>query len=145
MVGFLRTTWEWIQGPRLGSDLLEFGRPAQVRSLQLLLPNLSPDQRQQLASYNYFDVIGGDTGTRYRIRNRYILNVERLDRRGRCTCRLCFGPQGELPNGDVMLAQKLALELFESEAIRIANASPPWAHTLELEYPMPPHRFDRHG
>jgi hypothetical protein len=136
MVGFLRSTWEWIQGPRLGCDLLEFGRPAQVRSLQLLLPNLSPDQRQQFTYYNYFDVIGGETGTRYRIRNRHFLNVERLDHKGRCTCRLCFGPQGKLPISDVMLAQKLALELFESEAIKIANASPPWA--LELEYPMPP-------
>jgi hypothetical protein len=116
-----------------------------VRSLQLLLSNLSPDQRQQFTYYNYFDVIGGDSGTRYRIRNRHFLNVERLDYKGTCTCRLCFGPRGKLPIADVMLAQKLALELFEPEAIKIANAAPPWAHTLELEYPMPPHRFGGRG
>src|SRR6476646_1321501 len=142
MVGFLRSTWEWLQGPPLAC---KFGRPAQVRSFQLLQLNLSPDQRQQFARHGYFEVIGGNTGTRYRIRHRYVLNVERLDHAGRCTCRLCFGPQGKLPMGDVMLAQKLALELFESETIKIANASPPWEHTLELEYPMSARRFDRHG
>jgi hypothetical protein len=138
MVGILRSTWEWIQGPPLAG---KYGRPAQVRSfqlLQLLQLNLSPDQRQQFARYNYFEVIGGDTGTRYRIRHRHFLNVERLDHKGRCTCRLCFGPQGKLPMGDVMLAQKLALELFESETIKIANASPPF----ELEYPMSARRLD---
>jgi hypothetical protein len=36
---------------------------------------------------------------------------------------LCFEPQGQLPVGDVMLAQKVALELFESKALRVANAS----------------------
>jgi hypothetical protein len=30
-------------------------------------------------------------------------------------------PQGRLVAGDVMLAQKVALELFENEALRIAN------------------------
>jgi hypothetical protein len=39
---------------------------------------------------------------------------------------LCFEPQGQLPVGDVMLAQKIALELFESKALRVANASPTW-------------------
>jgi hypothetical protein len=29
---------------------------------------------------------------------------------------LCFMPRGELPVGDIMLAQKMAPELFESEA-----------------------------
>jgi hypothetical protein len=40
-------------------------------------------------------------------------------------CLLCFMPRGFLPLGDVMLTQKMALELFASEAITIANATIP--------------------
>jgi hypothetical protein len=40
--------------------------------------------------------------------------------------------------GDVMLAQKIALELFESKALRVANASPMWELGRELLWP------DRH-
>jgi hypothetical protein len=40
-------------------------------------------------------------------------------------CVLCFVPEGHLPVGDVMLAQKLALESFEVEAIKVANMAPP--------------------
>jgi hypothetical protein len=36
---------------------------------------------------------------------------------------LCFEPQGALPVGDVMLAQKVALELFEWETLAVANKS----------------------
>jgi len=38
---------------------------------------------------------------------------------------LCFMPEGDLVVGDMMLAQKLALELFESEALKVANEMPP--------------------
>ena len=30
-------------------------------------------------------------------------------------------PEGELVVGDIMLAQKLALELFESQTLKVAN------------------------
>jgi hypothetical protein len=53
------------------------------------------------------------------------MNVEELDQRGRCTRRLCFVPEGKLVDGDVMLAQKVALEAFEAEALAIANKFPP--------------------
>jgi hypothetical protein len=33
----------------------------------------------------------------------------------------CFGPQGDLAVGDVVLAQKIALETMELEALAIAN------------------------
>jgi hypothetical protein len=33
----------------------------------------------------------------------------------------CFGPQGNLAVGDVMLAQKIALETMEVEALARAN------------------------
>ena len=49
------------------------------------------------------------------------MNIEQLDRNGRRVCGWCFFPQGSLVSGDVMLAQKAALELFEADALRIAN------------------------
>jgi len=84
--------------------------------MRLLTDNLSPAQRDQLEVFNYFDVVGGDTGTRYRIRFGNLMNVEQLDARGKRIRLLCFAPEGRLPVADTMLAQKIALELFETEA-----------------------------
>jgi hypothetical protein len=103
--------------------------------MRLLVSNLSPVQRQQLARHNYFDVIGGDTGTRYRIRDGRTLNIAQLNESGGCVRLLCFEPEGTLPVGDVMLAQKIALELFEVEALSMANASPAWVIGLEHRWP----------
>ena len=98
---------------------------AQERSFRLLVDNLSATQRQQFARHRYFDVIGGDTGKTYRIREGYFLNVDRLDQTGISTLVLCFGPEGHLPMGDILLAQKLALELVEANTLQVANALPP--------------------
>ena len=97
----------------------------QHRSIQLLKENLSPAQRQQYVRHCHFDVIGGSTGTRYRIRHGYQMNVEQLDCRGKRVRLLCFMPEGRLGVGDIMLAQKLALELFEDEAVKAANKTLP--------------------
>ena len=51
------------------------------------------------------------------------MNVEQFDTKGRLVCRLCFMPEGGLVVGDIMLAQKLALELFESQTLKVANTS----------------------
>jgi hypothetical protein len=96
----------------------------QNRALQLLIDNLSPSQREQYQTHRYFDVIGGDTGKRYRIRHGYQMNVEELDEKGRRFRLLCFLPEGGVPLGDVMLAQKIALEVFESDTMRVAHRSP---------------------
>jgi hypothetical protein len=114
---------------RLGHTLRDFlrralelpDRRAEEHSMQLLLNYLSPAQRQQFARHRYFEVIGGETGRRYRIRRGSIVNVEQLDGVGRCVSRLCFVPEGQLPVGDVMLAQKMALELYEFDALSVAN------------------------
>jgi hypothetical protein len=106
---------------------------AQERGTQLLAQNLSSAQRQQYERHGYFEVIGGDTGTCYRIRHGYQMNVEQLDQNGRRIQLLCFMPMGGLPISDIMLAQKIALELFESEAIKIANWSPMWDDVFEME------------
>ena len=125
--GLLRSLCE---SPRLAPD-----REGHARGLRLLVSNLSPVQRQQLARHNYFDVIGGDTGTRYRIHDGRTLNIARLNESGGCDLLLCFEPAGALPVGDVMLAQKIALELFEADAIRVANASPAWVLGPEHRWP----------
>ena len=104
---------------------------AERRGDQLLINNLSPAQREQYGRLGYFEVIGCDTGTRYRIRYGYQLNVEQLDRNGRRLRTLCFLPVGGVPVGDVMLAQKIALEVFESEAIEVAKWSPAVDYFLE--------------
>ena len=101
------------------------------RGIQFLMQNLSPTQRQQYERHGYFDVIGGDTGNRYRIRHGYQMNVAQLDQNGRRARLLCFMPRGGLPVGDIMLAQKIALELFEADAISVANRSLAWDHIEE--------------
>jgi hypothetical protein len=82
---------------------------------------LSREQRIDYETRGYFHVTGGDTGKRYRIQRGHLMNVEQLDKRGHRVRLLCFMPEGRVPLGDVLLAQKLALELFEAEALRIAN------------------------
>jgi hypothetical protein len=122
---FWRRVWEVVRSLDADAHLVpDLGLPtssAKKHGLQLLVRNLSPSQRDQFEHHDYFDVVGGETGACYRIRYGQILNVERLDENGRRLQLLCFGPKGKLPIGDVMLAQKLALELFESEAFRVAN------------------------
>jgi hypothetical protein len=109
-------TSQWAQPMGASSEHL--------RGADLLMQNLSPDQRRQYTTCGYFDVIGGNSGNQYRIRRGYQMNVEELDAAGRRIRLLCFMPRGRLVTGDVMLAQKLALELFEGEVLRIANAVP---------------------
>src|SRR6476660_9528515 len=104
---------------------------AHDRGIALRLRHLSPAQRQQFAERKHFDVVGGDSGTRYRIHYGAVLNVEHLDEGGRCQRLLCFTPKGYLPTGDVMLAQKIALELFEPEAIGVANTARTREYALE--------------
>jgi hypothetical protein len=105
-------------------------KDAEDRGLQLLMRNLSPVQREQYENGGYFEVTGGVTGKRYRIRRGYQMNVEELDQKGRRVHLLCFVPEGRVPVADVMLAQKIALELFEPDAIRVAHRSPMWDDTL---------------
>ena len=97
---------------------------AEERGEWLLLATLSLAQREQYRLNRYFDVIGGETGKRYRIRHGHQMNVEELDRKGRRVALLCFLPKGPMPLGDILLAQKLALELFEGDALRVAYQSP---------------------
>ena len=48
-------------------------------------------------------------------------NIYELDDRGRALTGWCFVPEGYLVTGDVMLAQKIALETDERGALGLAN------------------------
>jgi hypothetical protein len=91
------------------------------RSLRLSRHWLSPAQGAQFAEKGYFEVVGGDTGKRYRIYAGAATNVCEVDVKGRQKVGLCFRPIGELPIGDVMLSQKIALENSESGALAVAR------------------------
>jgi hypothetical protein len=96
-------------------------RTPEGRSLRLLRDWLSPAQRAQFAKRGYFEVVGGETGKQYRIYAGAMSNVCEIDEKGRPRLGLCFRTIGELPVGDVMLAQKIALESCESSALAVAR------------------------
>ena len=117
----------WLSN--LASSLASMGSRLRPRpdpdklALQLLSEILSPDQRAQYTAYGYFEVAGGQTGKRYRINAGSQMNVEELDASGRRVRGLCFLPRGGVPIGDIMVAQKLALELMEVDALNLARPS----------------------
>nr|WP_312016158.1 hypothetical protein [Bradyrhizobium vignae] len=82
----------------------------QACALRLLRSWLSPEQRAEFDTRGYFDVVGCDSGKRYRIRQGTSGNFNELDEYGRLCTGWCFVPLGGLVEGDVMLAQKIALE-----------------------------------
>jgi hypothetical protein len=97
-------------------------RQAEEKGAALLRSWLSPEQDASWRSHrHYFYVTGCDTGARYRIRYGRTMNIDELDTRGRVVAQWCFGPRGDLVAGDVMLAQKIALETMELEALGKAN------------------------
>jgi hypothetical protein len=91
---------------------------------------LSPDQRAHFTENGYFEVVGGDTGKQYRIYPGAGMNVFEVDEKGRPRLGLCFVPLGELPIGDVMLSQKIALENCESSALAVARQFVPNAFSF---------------
>jgi hypothetical protein len=103
-----------------------------VRGITLLREWLSTQQRRQLDSYDYFEVVGCDSGKSYRIQHGVCQNVLELNADGRPRMGWCFIPEGNLVPGDVMLAQKIALETDEWGALAIAKqflAPPLLPHT----------------
>jgi len=81
-----------------------------ARGIALLRKWLSPEQQAQFDAFRHFDVIGCDTGTRYRIRHGTAPNIHEIDAEGSSVRGWCFAPSGMLVLGDIMLAQKIALE-----------------------------------
>ena len=93
--------------------------------MRLLREWLSPVQRMQFAKNEYFEVVGGDTGRRYRIYPGTMSNVFEIDETGHPRLGLCFRTTGELPIGDVMLAQKIGLENCEGSVLALARSFVP--------------------
>jgi hypothetical protein len=100
---------------------------AEEKGFALLRAWLTPEQATQWDARNEFEVIGCDTGTRYLIRRGMAMNVHQLDCAGRDVARWCFSPEGGVVTGDVLLAQKSALETMEREVLALANRSPAMA------------------
>ena len=93
----------------------------EARGLELLKEWLSPEQLAQYAAKSYFEVTGCHSGKRYRISHGTAMNIHELDGTG-CPCvGWCFATKGYLVAGDVMLAQKIALETDERGALAVAN------------------------
>ena len=99
---------------------------AEQRGIKLLQQWLTPAQLAQYEMRNFFDVTGCDSGRRYRIRHGKQVNVCELDGNGRTKTGWCFVPDGQLVPGDVMLAQKIALETNERSALGAAKQFNPF-------------------
>jgi hypothetical protein len=100
----------------------------EVRGLRLLREWLSAEQLAQFNKYGYFEVTGCQSGKRYRIRYGTATNIHELDQYGRPKVGWCFVPNQPLVAGDIMLAQKIALETDELGALAVAKSFRPTWH-----------------
>jgi hypothetical protein len=94
---------------------------AEEKSIALLRSWLTPEQLKQWTRGREFEVTGCDTGNRYRFIGSTSLNVLQLSPSGEAVAKWCFAPKGSLVMGDVLLAQKIALETMEHQALAVAN------------------------
>jgi hypothetical protein len=104
----------------------------EARARRLLRDWLSPEQRAQFDAEGYFEVTGSHTGRRYRIHQGTVSNVLEVDEEGKPKIGWCFVPERALVAGDVMLAQKIALETDEMAVLALANR-------FSLKPPRRPH------
>ena len=118
---------------RSSSSSRSFRFETEARAQTLLKSWLSPKQRASYERFRYFDVIGSDTGTRYRIHHGTQTNIEELNSTGHHVCKWCFVPDGDLVAGDVMLAQKVALETNERGVLLVAKTFSPRWRTIHTE------------
>ena len=111
----------------------------EARGRRLLREWLSPDQRAQFDDKDYFEVVGCDSRRRYRIYNRMthraVPNVYELDDAGQPKVGWCFLPNDQLVAADIMLAQKIALETNEHNALTVANGFPPRPNLIRAMQP----------
>jgi hypothetical protein len=116
---FLRECGRWAKA--VNKSFEDAKRTREARRLQLLRQWLSRDQLAQLDAKGYFDVTGCDSGRRYRIRHGTGMNIYEIDKAGHERTGWCFVPDGCLVAGDVLLAQKIALETDEHGALGVAK------------------------
>jgi hypothetical protein len=116
-----RFVTELARGLEALRDRLRIENDCEARGLKLLREWLSPEQLAQYDANGHFDVTGCDSGKRYRIHNGASMNVHEIDGAGRSRVGWCFVPNADLAAGDVMLAQKIALETDERGALAVAK------------------------
>jgi hypothetical protein len=127
-----RVRWSLARAARWAHAIRSWHRErrcteSELRGIRLLREWLSPVQLAQFDLYGYFDVVGCDSGKTYRICYRSGTNIYELDRDGRRKVGWCFVPVDTLVAGDVVLAQKIALETDEWRALAVArNFMPNW-------------------
>jgi hypothetical protein len=80
---------------------------------------------RQFDTNNYFEVTGSHTGRRYRVHYGTMSNVVEVDADGQPATGWCFVPERALAPGDVMLAQKIALETDEAGVLALAHRFSP--------------------
>lgn len=107
--------WSWL------FQSYEERRQIERRAYELLCGHLSCNQLAAFRERGRFEVVGGDSGRRYVIRDAARPNVDEINEKGECARAWCFEPIGKLARGDILLAQKIALECFESEALLLAR------------------------
>ena len=108
-------------GTRALHEWFRNGDDPETRGVRLLREWLSPEQLAQYDAHRYFDVTGSDSGKRYRIHHGASMNIQEIDGAGRPRVGWCFVPNTYLVAGDVMLAQKIALETDELGALDVAK------------------------
>lgn len=101
---------------------------AENKSLEILKDNL--DERQSDLFEREGKIVVDKISHRYVIEKGYSFNI-RVERAKKAWLsgrvgydtigKICFGPRGNLPIYDHMLAQKVALESVEREALSVAN------------------------
>ena len=106
---------------RLSKACLAGSESPATRGQALLRDWLSPQQLAQFEATGTFDVVGCHSGRRYRIHQGTSMNVTEIDETGAVLIGWCFLPSGNLVAGDVMLAQKIALEKDERAALSVAR------------------------
>lgn len=93
-----------------------------------LTEHLNDEQRETYQREQFFDVIGGKTRKRYRVRRglsgvHNVQEMKRVNGEWRRARTLCFHPAGDLPEGDILLTQKALLENCEERVLKVANFS----------------------
>ena len=94
-----------------------------IKAMNILKEWLSPQQLAQYEQYCYFDVTGSHTKRWYRIYTGGSYNVREITRGGRYITDYCFYPDNLHHLGDILLAQKVALETNEQEVLKVANSN----------------------
>jgi hypothetical protein len=101
-------------------------KQAEEKASALLRSWLTAEQMKDWDARSEFDVLGSNSRTRYRIRRASAMNIDEVDSSGHVAAQWCFAPRGNLPLGDIMLAQKIALETMEENTLALANKRVPY-------------------